>query len=302
MLIESIVKHNTPKDDDNAKITKNQDIALDSDDYERNKIKNMKMQQIIPSEKMHSFRDILGEKREDIDGWHFDIFAEVEELKCVVKYSLRTATKGDMDKMIDTIQREKAKYAELQASTTLLMLLQQKLRNFYDVYTSFGIMAGLLVVNFIIDIVQSEMRPEAGTREARIFQAFDISFTVLFTVDLVINFFSHSPRTFFRKGWNLLDLVIISLSLLSISSADGTSINTFRTIRAIRAVRLLSGVSKLRGIVDALLISVRNSLPLISVLMQVRPAGPPAVARRPFCPQPSRSQSRPLPGRRGKQM
>ena len=59
-----------------------------------------------------------------------------------------------------------------------------------------------------------------------------------------------------EQGWNILDLIIISLSVVSIATDDGSSINTFRAIRAIRAVRLLTGLPRLREIVNALVSSV----------------------------------------------
>ena len=255
------MKYDVSKEDDDNDPNRERDDSLDGDGGDSFNNKKKTHRQAMLQKQTKSFKDILGESRHDscLVAWHFDLFAEVEELRCIVKYSLRAATENDMNKIIDCIEREKMKYAEGFASISTAKFLRRRLRSFYDVYTSFGIMAGLLVANFIIDIVQSEMQPAAGTREARIFQTFDIVFTLLFTLDLAINFLSHSTCTFFRKGWNLFDLVIISISLASIASADGSSINTFRTIRAIRAVRLLNGVSQLRAIVDALLISVRVS-------------------------------------------
>jgi hypothetical protein len=242
------------------------------DDYIREEInlchiKNIERQQgkVIGSETapdqksssntdLKSSKDALGSMMDDL--WHFQFFARVDELNCEIKYSFRLSSKTDMNCLIRSIQKEQANCA--QDTDTAICSMRRRVRVFHDRYSAFGVMAGLLVANFVLDIVQSELQPETNSEEAAIFRAVDTIFTLLFAMDLAINIVSHSPCAFIRKGWNIIDLIIISLSLASISSPDGSNVNSLRTIRAFRAVRLVSSIPKLREIVDALLHSVQS--------------------------------------------
>ena len=266
--IQKITKHSSTKEL-GIHFKNIEDSLIDAEDqrkfeFTKDKLKN-------PNSAANSFQAILGQT--DV-GWYFDVFAYVEELKCDIKYSLRAATMDDMEKMIHSIWEERSNYLHGKSGAKWLQL-QRRLREIYDRYTSWGLLAGLLVTNFLVDVVQSEIQPPTGSKPAKFFYIVDVLFTALFTLDISINFLSHSFRAFVARGWNVLDTFIISFSIASLVSEDLSSVNTFRTIRAIRTVRLLRGVSKLREIVDALLASVSfvNS-PRFIFLIAIKPLGP----------------------------
>ncbi len=158
--------------------------------------------------------------------------------------------------MIQAIEKAKHRLIKSMQNATAVKAMQTRLRAFYNAYTSRGVMAFLLALNFFLDIVQAEIQPQPGSSAAKAFDHLDTAFTVVFTADLLVNMLSNSIWIFLSRGWNLLDTLIIALSIASLVVETG-SVNAFRTVRAVRAVRLLSGLTRLREIVDAILSSVR---------------------------------------------
>ncbi len=205
-----------------------------------------------------SFSNIIGAENLDREGHIFDIIAKVEELQTVVRYPLRAKTKEDMESLLRALARQRERYIRSLPGVTMLKRLRASLSRFYDQYTAWGIMAGIILTNFIIDVVEAELQPPTPSTAASVFHGFEVLFTTLYSLDLAVNALSSSLLPFLRKGWNLLDLTIISLSIASLALNDASGINSLRTIRAIRAVRLLKGVERLRDIVNAVLSSVRR--------------------------------------------
>lgn len=69
-----------------------------------------------------------------------------------------------------------------------------------------------------------------------------------FVVELVLRIAAYG-RSFFRKGWNLFDFLIITAALLLPSGA----FQVVRSLRILRAVRLVSTVPSLRRVVEGML-------------------------------------------------
>ena len=203
-----------------------------------------------------SFTDLFGNCETGDMRPKFDIFARIEGLDSVVRYTLRTKSKKDMEQLLRALQQARDSLLRTLPGVTAVSRIQEKLSIIYDRYTSFGIMATLIFSNFVIDIAQAELQPEPGTGAAAAFRLFEILYTALFSLDLLINLLAHWPHPFLSKGWNLIDVVVISLSVASLSLDSTNGFTCFRTIRAIRAVRLLKGVSRLREIVNAIISSV----------------------------------------------
>jgi hypothetical protein len=206
----------------------------------------------------NSFKRLIGAENQESSGTRFDVMASIEEFGSVVKYSLRTERKHDMDELLRALTQARVRYMRTMPGVTALKRFQSKVNNFYDRYQSWGVMTALILTNFTIDVVEAEMQPLPDSPAARAFHALDILFTVLYTADLATNALANWLRPFLRSGWNLLDLFVIAISIvcLSVESLSQSGVNSLRTIRAVRAVRLFKGVARLREIVDALVASV----------------------------------------------
>ena len=153
-----------------------------------------------------SFNGLLTNGQNKACWHHFDVLFRVDALETTIRFSLRSASKSDLEKMIRILKKARARFIDHMPGASMIKRIRRRLHEFYDKYTSWGIMASLLVANFIVDIGQAEIQPEPGSQDERLFHAIDTAFTVLYVVDLFINLCAHSPRAFFRKGWNILDL------------------------------------------------------------------------------------------------
>jgi len=98
----------------------------------------------------------------------------------------------------------------------------------------------------------------------------DKTFTVLFTIECILKVVAmgliHSKNkkypAYLRSGWNVLDFVVVLISLVSLA---GAGLTLLKTLRALRPLRLISRYEDLKQCVDTLM----QSIPAMSVLMTV---------------------------------
>ncbi|MGV6819356.1 MAG: ion transporter [Parvularcula sp.] len=97
-----------------------------------------------------------------------------------------------------------------------------------------------------------------------VFVVADLSFVLLFTVELVLRI-SAKGRRFFRSPWNVFDFIIITGGLMSAS-------NLFAALRAFRVLRLLrvvTAIPRMRIVVRALMDSIPgiSSVAVVALLV-----------------------------------
>ena len=92
-------------------------------------------------------------------------------------------------------------------------------------------------------------------RYGALFEAADIVVQTIFVLEIVIRLLAHWPRLgrFFRDGWNLFDLLVVSASLLPQAGAFAM---VARLSRLLRVTRLVSVFPELRLIVSTMLRSI----------------------------------------------
>jgi hypothetical protein len=83
----------------------------------------------------------------------------------------------------------------------------------------------------------------------------NFGFTVVFACELAMNALGHWFRPFVRSYWNLIDVIVVLLSLASLSQSY-LNVNVVRMLRAVRVVRLFGKVEALKRVVAALSASV----------------------------------------------
>ncbi|MFZ4120054.1 MAG: ion transporter [Caulobacterales bacterium] len=93
----------------------------------------------------------------------------------------------------------------------------------------------------------------------------DRYFLAIFTAELVMEFFAAGPRRYFRNGWNVFDLFVVSLSYV----ATMPFISALRTLRVLRVLRLVSAVPQMRRVVEALFGAMPGILATFAVLTVV---------------------------------
>jgi voltage-gated sodium channel len=79
--------------------------------------------------------------------------------------------------------------------------------------------------------------------------------TVFFLVEILIRFIGEEQkRNFFKKGWNIFDTLIVTVSLIPIEDSELAIIG--RLIRIFRVLRMVSIVPELKMLLNSLLIAL----------------------------------------------
>jgi voltage-gated sodium channel len=124
----------------------------------------------------------------------------------------------------------------------------------------------------IIVIVISALVIGAKTYEFRpvtllLFTLMDWAVTVFFLVEIIIRMIAERGlRSFFSKGWNVFDFVIVTASLLPIEESQMALLG--RLLRIFRVLRLISIIPELRILLNAFLRAVPR-MGYVSLLMFV---------------------------------
>ncbi|WP_342365708.1 ion transporter [Vibrio sp. S11_S32] len=109
------------------------------------------------------------------------------------------------------------------------------------------VIAVILISALTVGAHTYELRPSINSA----LNIMDTAITIFFLVELIIRYFaSDGIRAFFKKGWNVFDLVIV---LGSLYPAAGSTMFVARLLRIFRVLRLVSMVPELRVLVNALI-------------------------------------------------
>ena len=84
----------------------------------------------------------------------------------------------------------------------------------------------------------------------------DLGFTVVFTLELMLNMVAHWFHAFFYDGWNIFDLVVILVSWVAYLVAELPGFQLMRLTRVFRVIRLFKKLESMRIIITALSSSV----------------------------------------------
>ena len=137
-------------------------------------------------------------------------------------------------------------------------LYQEKVRASYEnVYVQWFI-AGLILGNFITNIVEKEIDPW-NYHYPKQWVKIELAWNTIFVIELVWNMWGHwysslrIPGHFLCSGWNIFDTIVVSVSLPSMSGTElppGT--DNLRIVRAFRVFRLFNRIKSLRKILASL--------------------------------------------------
>lgn len=110
-------------------------------------------------------------------------------------------------------------------------------------------MAILIIINFIINVVESEVHsPDAQTLNA--YWVVDLIITIIYCLELILEIFVKFWRPFIQDGWCLLDLFCVLFSLIGIIT--DSSVQVVRLVRILRVVRIFRFSRSLQRILSAI--------------------------------------------------
>jgi hypothetical protein len=131
--------------------------------------------------------------------------------------------------------------------------------------------------NFVINAAQAQLNGQlladngSLSEVGSLLDRLDVAFTCVFAAELIFNAFAHWFTPFITNQYNIIDSVVIMLSLVSLGPLD-IPVSILRVVRAFRVIRIFGRLSNLKNIINALtasLIPVFNSFLLILVFMSI---------------------------------
>lgn len=115
--------------------------------------------------------------------------------------------------------------------------------------------AGLIVFNFLVNIVQAQIDP-AGTDFVDEFGVFEWFFNIAFIIELVLNMYSSWVAEFWRGpnwSWNVFDFSVVCIGwLFQLQVPLPGPLKLLRMMRAFRVFRLFKRIASLRKILSSL--------------------------------------------------
>ena len=99
----------------------------------------------------------------------------------------------------------------------------------------------------------------------RIFSWFDVAITLFFLAEILIRMAAEpNMRSFFSKGWNIFDFIIVTASLIPVDESEMALLG--RLLRIFRVLRLVSIIPELRVLLNAFVHSIPR-MGYVSLLM-----------------------------------
>lgn len=132
---------------------------------------------------------------------------------------------------------------------------QSWLKECYDSPPPTLIIAGAIVLNFIVSAAKAQMVPDEDDPATDVFFAFEVIFNVLFGVELIVNMYANG-RKFWKDNWNIFDFFIVAISWASMLKLLKGGISVLRLFRAFRVFRLFKRVKALRQIIAGVIRSL----------------------------------------------
>lgn len=108
----------------------------------------------------------------------------------------------------------------------------------------------LIMLNAVI--ICLETYPNLYESYSHVLIGLDRILLVIFTIEILLKLFVYRS-SFFRNGWNILDFIVVGLSLIFIHS---NFVTILRIVRVLRVLRTLSMFPSLRRLINALFLSI----------------------------------------------
>lgn len=137
--------------------------------------------------------------------------------------------------------------------------LRQKAAAFTESRSFVATITALILLNAITLGLETDANVMA--RFGDILRRIDLAILVIFTAELALKLFAYRLH-FFRSGWNLFDLAIVTIAWLP---AVGP-LSILRALRILRVLRLLSVMPQLRRVISAIGRSIPGMISVIGVL------------------------------------
>jgi len=133
---------------------------------------------------------------------------------------------------------------------------QEQVKKLYQNATVQWAIAGLIMGNFATNIVEKQIDPW-NLKYAPEWKIIETVWNIIFIIELLWNMYgswymSTLKGHFLCSGWNLFDLLVVSISVPSLTGADLGAFSQMRMLRAFRVFRLFKRIKSLNKIITSL--------------------------------------------------
>lgn len=149
---------------------------------------------------------------------------------------------------------------------------QRKVAEFYNSVHVQVLVAAVIGANFLTNIVEKEIDP-AGDKFEAVFGVFELFYNIVFTLELAINMYSGWWRNFWNSGWNVFDVIVVSIGVINMLKLPlPSAFSMLRMMRAFRVFRLFKRVHSLNKIIVAIahaVPGVLNAFIILTIVMSI---------------------------------
>ena len=129
-----------------------------------------------------------------------------------------------------------------------------------------------ILANFAINIVETCLTDEFLS-QARVVKGLwtsDMVFTIIFTLELLLNILCNWFLPFWKDGWNIFDFIVVFFSIFALLEINlPEELNVLRSIKVFRAARLFAKSKDLKKIMNGILASLAPVLNPVFIFLLV---------------------------------
>ena len=138
--------------------------------------------------------------------------------------------------------------------TPVILPMQAQVFKFYNWQPIQLFVAGLIVANFFVNILEKEIDPYPPGLQLypEVWSGLADFFNAIFLVELLLNFYGSFFVPFWKSGWNVFDFIVVAVGTISLARVDMGPGNLLRLLRAFRVFRLFKRIKSLNKIIVSL--------------------------------------------------
>jgi len=157
------------------------------------------------------------------------------------------------------------------ARPTGFFYFQPSVRAFYEGNVSQVTVAMLITANFLCNVVEKEIDPQ-GVIMPGTWRKLEITFNVMFLIELIINMYARWLKRFWCDSWNIFDVLVVTVGCISFGVELVGPLKLLRCLRAFRVFRLFKRVKALNRIIVMIvsaLPGVANAFLVIVIMVSI---------------------------------
>ena len=114
----------------------------------------------------------------------------------------------------------------------------------------------IISLNCISMANDSPVVPDHGTPWADFVSKLELTFNIIFTIEMTLKISAYGLRGYLQDSWNLLDVVVVSTAWAPYIFPGLGNYGAIRAVRVLRALRTVNRVPAMRKIIMTLLTSI----------------------------------------------